>query len=169
MSKSKIQNPVVYKLDKESEVLYIKNFVIDSVGKSLFKELKNTVPWEFGTYNMFGKPIKTPRLLFAMRDKNVDITKSYSVTKSMEWTPALNNIKKQVEKYIGKHIQYAQLNYYRDGADYIGYHTDSEVQPGDIIASISLGETRKFYFRNKNDTKNRIDLMLENNSLLQIN
>ena len=36
MSKSKIQNPVVYKLDKESEVLYIKNFVID-----LIKELKD--------------------------------------------------------------------------------------------------------------------------------
>ena len=33
-----------------------------------------------GTYQMFGKPVKTPRLLWAMRNKSFDVPSSYNVT-----------------------------------------------------------------------------------------
>ncbi len=101
-------------LDDESKILYIKDFINTKKGDALFKELKEKVPWTFGVYNMFGKPVKTPRLLFAMRDKDVDIKKSYSVTESIEWTKEMDKLRKKVEKETGKHISYAQLNYYRN-------------------------------------------------------
>jgi alkylated DNA repair dioxygenase AlkB len=72
-----------------------------------------------------------------------------------------------VEQTTGKNILYGQLNYYRNGDEYIGDHVDKEIMAGDIIASISLGATRRFRFRpiNKKD-KRRHTMMLKNGSLL---
>ena len=67
-------------------------------------------------------------------------------------------------------MNYAQLNYYRDGQDYIGWHSDSEVEKGDLIASISLGAERKFSLRHKdyktNDDIPKYNFKLGNGSLL---
>ena len=57
-------------------------------------------------------------------------------------------------------------NHLQNGDDYVGFHTDSEVQNGDIIASISLGCVRKFSFQNKDDKQMKVHINLENNSLL---
>lgn len=116
----------------------------------LYEELIEQVPWIHGVYNMFGKPVPTPRLLYCMRDEDFDVTNSYKVTGSMVWTKNVLKLKGMVENTTNKKYKYAQLNYYRNGEDYIGYHTDSEVRPGDIIASISLGTERKFRFRSIN-------------------
>ena len=50
------------------------------------------------------------------------------------------------------------MNLYRDGNDHIGFHADSETN--DVIASISLGATRRFLLRHwscfgKNLTRDR--------------
>jgi len=162
-------NKQVIKLENGAELIYIKNFIEIQSAQTVFDELKEKVPWTHGIYNMFGKPVKTPRVLYAMRDKNINITKSYKVTDSMEWLPSIEIIKKEIEKITGKTISYAQLNYYRDGNEYIGPHTDSEVHDGDIIASISLGATRKFIFNKINDKTKKYSMELENGSLLIMN
>lgn len=156
-------------LDDKSEVKYTKQFLSNSDSEKLFQELKTIVPWTHGIYKMFGKPIKTPRLLFAMKDEGLDITGSYKVTDSMAWTPLAEKLKKKIEKETGKKITYCQLNYYRDGNDYIGFHTDKEVVKDDIIASISLGANRTFKFRNIKDKKTKSEMTLENGSLLIMN
>ncbi len=165
----------VYKLEDGAIVTYVPHFLSQKQATTLFNELKlkKNIPWTHGIYKIFGKSVKTPRLLYAMRDKDVDITGSYKVTDSMEWLPEIETIKKKVEKVTGKKISYAQLNYYRDGDDHIGYHCDSEVQDGDIIASLSLGAARKFVLRHK-DYQTRKDIekktfTLENGSLLIMN
>ena len=173
MSKSTKHIVKVHKLRNKAEVKYIKDFIGPKDAKKLMKELKEKVPWTHGVYKMFGKSIKTPRVLYAMKDKDADITKAYSVTGSMEWLPAVEKLKNKIEKETGHSITYAQLNYYRSGDDYIGFHTDGEVDKGDIIASISLGATRKFVLRHKEykTLKNvkKLELMLEDGSLLIMN
>ena len=156
----------VIKMRDDSKITYIKNFIDQKTSQKLFKELKSKVPWTHGVYNMFGRDVKTQRLLYAMKNKDADISESYSVTESMTWTRSIKKIKTEVEKQTGKSISYAQLNYYRDGNDYIGFHTDSEVQTGDIVASISLGAHRNFVFRNIKDMDKRHKMVLENSSLL---
>ena len=162
-------NKQIIKLEDGAELIYIKNFIESAAANIQLEELKTKVPWVHGVYNMFGKPVKTPRVLYAMRDPDIDITKSYKVTGSMEWLPSVETIKKEIEKLTGKSIRYAQLNYYRDGNEYIGPHTDSEVQSGDIIASISLGATRKFVFNKISDKTNKYSMELEGGSLLIMN
>jgi len=160
-----------YRLADSSKVIYVSNFLTKKESQELYNELKNSIPWTQGVYMMFGKPIKTPRMLYAVKDKDVDITGSYTVTNSVEWTPLAKKLKEKVEKQTGKTFTYAQLNWYRDGNDYIGYHTDSEIKDGDIIASISLGAKRKFVFRHKDyktrkNIKTKHEFMLEDGSLI---
>lgn len=162
-------NKQIIKLEDGAELIYIKNFINQTDSLKIFDELKNKVPWVHGVYNMFGKPVKTPRVLYAMRNKDVDITKSYKVTDSMEWLPSIESIKQEIIKVTNKQISYAQLNYYRNGDEYIGPHTDSEVKDGDIIASISLGATRKFVLNKIDDKTNKYTMDLENGSLLIMN
>lgn len=156
----------IIKLDKDSELKYYENFLSENDQNKLIKELKSKIPWTHGVYNMFGKPIKTPRLLYAMKDKDDDITDSYKVTDSIPWTKEMKKLKTSIEDEIGLTIRYAQLNFYRNGDDYIGFHTDSEVREGDLIASISLGDTRKFTFMNREDKKNKKSFDLVGGSLL---
>jgi alkylated DNA repair dioxygenase AlkB len=161
-----------FNLDNVSTIKYYRNFVPKKLHDELFKELSDDVPWTHGVYKMFGKPVKTPRLLYAMCDEDFDIKKVYNVTDPIPWTPNMLKIKKSIEKTTGIKYSYAQLNYYRNGDDYIGYHTDSEVQNGDIIASISLGAKRKFTFRSinyKNNDSNIYEIDLEKGSLIIMN
>ena len=87
----------------------------------------------------------------------------------MIWTSFMKKLKNKVENKTKK-IRYVQLNYYRNGDDYIRFHTDSEIKDGDIIASISLGATRKFVFRHKkyktNKNIKKYTFNLENGSLI---
>ena len=154
-------------LENKSKVKFIENFIDTKTADKLYQHLIKLDKWEHGVYKMFGKDIKTPRLLWAMRDKNFDISKSYTVTDSSIWTKKIEKLKTEVENLIQKKIKYAQINYYRDGNDYIGWHTDSEVVEGDLIASISLGVSRNFQFRpiDKQDTS-RFQVELTNGSLI---
>eukprot|EP01004_Peranema_trichophorum_P010946 NODE_9786_length_565_cov_19.409502_g9148_i0.p1 GENE.NODE_9786_length_565_cov_19.409502_g9148_i0~~NODE_9786_length_565_cov_19.409502_g9148_i0.p1 ORF type:complete len:168 (+),score=36.63 NODE_9786_length_565_cov_19.409502_g9148_i0:49-504(+) len=98
---------------------------------------------------MYGKTVLTPRLLSCMRDDDLDLSKSYKVTPSYPWMNCVLDLKHRVECFLATSFNYAQLNYYRNGSDYIGYHSDSEVRDGDVVASISLGGIRRFQTRHK--------------------
>jgi alkylated DNA repair dioxygenase AlkB len=59
------------------------------------------------------------------------------------------------------------LNYYRDGADSMGMHSDDEPElgPQPAIASLSYGATRSFILRHKR-SKRTLKLELTDGSLL---
>jgi len=60
------------------------------------------------------------------------------------------------------------LNYYRNGRDSNGWHSDDEPELGDnpVIASLSLGAPRDFQLRSKRDKSLKQTLSLEHGSLL---
>jgi alkylated DNA repair dioxygenase AlkB len=59
------------------------------------------------------------------------------------------------------------LNYYPSGDDGMGYHADDEKELGHqpVIASLSLGATRKFVFKHKK-TQDKVELYLESGQLI---
>ena len=149
----------------KGEIIFYEKFIKSKKSKKLYDNILKNLPLEQGTYNMFGKEVKTPRLLWAVRDKDFDIKKSYQITESSTWNKKIEKIKTKVEKVINKKIKYAQINYYRNGDDYIGWHTDSEVIEGDLIASLSLGVTRKFQFKSISK-KEQYEIELTDGSLI---
>ena len=61
-------------------------------------------------------------------------------------------IKKMLESELNCEFNYCLINLYRNGSDYTAWHADKEaIEKGkDIVASLSLGQTRKFGVRHKN-------------------
>ena len=76
-------------------------------------------------------------------------------------------IRAAVEAATGCTFNSVLLNYYRDGRDSMGMHSDDEAELGKdpVIASLSYGATRNFILRHKRD-KRTVRLPLEDGSLL---
>jgi alkylated DNA repair dioxygenase AlkB len=60
------------------------------------------------------------------------------------------------------------LNFYRNGRDAMGWHSDDEPELGmnPVIASVNLGATRRFMLRYKTDHQFKYELELQHGSLL---
>ena len=82
----------VIKLEDGAELKYYKDFLSSELSHDIYSSLLDHVPWEHGVYKMFGKDVKTPRVLYAMKNNNVNITKVYNVTNSMNWTSEMKTL-----------------------------------------------------------------------------
>lgn len=163
-------NDFTMNLTDKAIIQYFPNFLSQEEHNKLYEhlEIDEKIKWEQGIYNMYGKNVATPRLLWAMHDSDGKVHDNYKVTKASEWTNEIKVLKEKIENKLNAKITYAQLNCYRDGKDYIGYHSDKEVEKGDSIYSISLGSQRKFILMDKK-TENKYEMELKPGSLLVMN
>lgn len=132
-----------------------------------YQQLWTNIAWQNDEAIIFGKKIITKRKVAWYGDSEFSYTYS-KVTKTAKiWTPALRDLKEIVEKESGETYNSCLLNLYHSGAEGMAYHSDGEkmLKKEGAIASVSLGATRKFAFKHK-ETKQRIDVILENGSLL---
>jgi alkylated DNA repair dioxygenase AlkB len=77
------------------------------------------------------------------------------------WPGVLVPIRERLERELGALFNSVLGNLYRDGNDRLGWHRDGERElgPTPVIASVSLGATRRFRFRaRKGATSLGIDL-----------
>src|SRR5262249_25374511 len=76
-------------------------------------------------------------------------------------------IRRRVEEAAQAPFNSLLLNFYRDGSDSIGWHSDAEPELGlnPIVPSISLGSSRRFILRHKKK-KQRLTFDLGHGSLL---
>jgi len=65
------------------------------------------------------------------------------------WSPAVAELRDAVDAACGVRFNSVLLNRYRSGADSMGWHADHEPELGEepVIASVSLGATRRFDLR----------------------
>lgn len=107
-----------------------------------------------------GKSILMPRLTAWCSDDNQGYKYSGQETPSSPWTPELLKLKGKVEEKVQRKLTSVLFNYYRDGNDSVGWHKDDESIFGEepLIASLSLGETRPFKFRNRGTDSAALDL-----------
>lgn len=135
---------ITYHLGDGACVNHIQHYVKNP--DALFAELLDKVPWGRYEYtNKHGKSGFYPRLMNILHYD--DPTKKEAVL--MEKLPELDKIKKRLEKLTGRKFRYAVLNYYRDGNDYIGSHSDREVADNSLVISVSIGATRRFVLKHK--------------------
>ena len=67
------------------------------------------------------------------------------------WLPTVKAIRRKIEKRCCHRFNSVLINLYRDGKDSNGWHSDNEPELGEnpVIASLSLGATRRFRLRHK--------------------
>lgn len=80
----------------------------------------------------------------------------------------LEKLQKRVWQITGLHFNCALANYYRDGKDTVGWHSDDEPLFGEdpVVASVSFGASRRFVMRRKDDKSVKRELTLTDRSLL---
>ena len=150
---------------QDGQLLWLPEFLTADESQRFYNQLSAAVPWRQEPISMFGRTVLQPRLQAWYGDK----TYSYSgLTMSPEpWISPLLNLKQRCEHVAQTSFNSVLANYYRDGNDSMGWHQDNEAELGlnPIIASISLGETRRFVLKHLH-CKSKYELELTSGSLL---
>ncbi|QWE16238.1 alpha-ketoglutarate-dependent dioxygenase AlkB [Polynucleobacter sp. AP-Nino-20-G2] len=154
-------------LPKDGVAIYRPGFISATECAKLMEELQQSLQWEADRLMMFGKLVITRRKVAWVGDPACTYTYSGVKKQPQAWTSELLAIKRQLENIAHSEFNSCLLNFYHDGADGMGWHSDdeNELDAQSPIASLSLGATRKFAFRHKQD-KSTTSLLLENGSAL---
>ena len=160
--------------DKDKNLLP-KNGTVNYYGKIFKKEeadvffnlLLNKIDWKNDVAIIFGKKIITKRKVAWYGDEDFNYTYSKTTKIALPFTLELILIKKKIEELSGETFNSCLLNLYHDGNEGMAYHSDAEkdLKKNGAIASVRFGAERKFSFKHK-DSKERVDVFLENGSLL---
>ena len=138
-----------------------------SVG-AWFGELVERTPWEQPSVHLHGRDYPVPRLVAWYGDPEASYRYSGLVHEPLPWTPLLAQIRERVQATVGQRLNGVLLNYYRDGQDSMGWHSDDEPELGrnPLVASLNLGGTRRFDLRRKGRNAIEHSLELTSGSLL---
>lgn len=133
-----------------------------------FRQLATETPWEQPQLFIHGRPVAVPRLVAWYGDAEASYRYSGLEHRPLPWTPLLAEIRARVQEAAGQPLNGVLLNYYRDGNDSMGWHSDDEPELGrdPLIASLNLGGTRRFDLRRKGASRIEHSLELADGSLL---
>jgi alkylated DNA repair dioxygenase AlkB len=153
----------------DADITLFENFFTNQESKKLHQNLIENIQWRQDKIKIFGKLIDQPRLTAFYGDATKDYSYSGIVMKPNDWNDDLLFIKNRVEEIAKIKFTSVLLNYYRDGKDSMGWHSDDEKELGQnsVIGSVSFGESRVFQLRHKlrKDIK-KVDIKLTDGSFL---
>jgi alkylated DNA repair dioxygenase AlkB len=135
----------------------------------VFARLRIETAWRIETVVVYGKRHLQPRL--TAWHGEASYTYSGLRLAPLPMTPLLEQLRSAVEAATAHRYNSVLLNYYRDGADSMGMHSDDEPElgPEPAIASLSYGATRTFILRHKGhdgDPRRTLKLDLQDGNLL---
>lgn len=130
--------------------------------------LKSELDWQQEKLRMFGKQVPVPRKVAFVADEGLGYRYSGKDHWGQGWPTPLLELKQEAEKQARQRFNCVLLNWYQNGNDYMGWHADNEaiLGPAPQVAMLSLGASRDFVFRLKNNPKIKHSLVLEGGSWL---
>ena len=154
-------------LVRDGEMYHIDHFLTKEECTFYYQLLSRNTSWKSDHIQLFGKEYVTKRKTAFYGDSGLTYTYSRKEKVALPWSNTLQSLKNQLEKVSGFQFNSCLLNLYHNGDEGMSWHSDNEKELGKapVIASISLGETRKFSWKHKT-IKDRYDLYLEEGSLL---
>lgn len=151
----------------DGSALLIPKFLLPGQTEPLFQQIMNETVWEKPEMVMFGKKYSQAGLSTWYTDTEIPYVYSGITRQPHQMTVALANILRLCEDAISASFNSVLVNLYRDGNDSVSWHADNEEINGSepVIASVSLGATRRFDLRHK-ETGETVRVDLEDGSLL---
>jgi alkylated DNA repair dioxygenase AlkB len=152
------------------EVELIEGFIAPHACNELLAELCAELPLEQRPIRIMGRTIMQPRLVAWIGDEGTAYTYSGVLNEPAPWPPSLLELRALVSRAADAPFNSVLCNLYRDGNDSMGFHADAEPElgPEPVIASLSLGTSRRFQLRHKRHAADRLDLDLASGSLLMM-
>lgn len=155
-------------LPQSDSVWYYPNFLSPQLASNYYTKLSKSLDWKQYPIRLFGKTMLQPRLIAWYG--NADLTYKYAQTTLVAsgWTSELAALRQQITSETTYTFNSVLANWYRDGQDSMGWHSDNEKElgPAPCIASISLGAVRTLHFRTIQKPHKRASILLEHGSLL---
>ena len=134
-----------------AQVTLLRKWLSAEASLSLYHLLAQSLPWNQPQIVMAGRSIPIPRLQAWVGDADAHYRYSGRGFRPLPWPPELWELKQQLEPVCRSEFNSVLANFYRDGRDSVAYHADDERELGDrpVIASLSLGQPRRFLLRCK--------------------
>lgn len=147
--------------------VYEHAFLSSTDARSLFNVLHAEVDWAQRDIRLFGRQVPQPRLMAWSADAGVRYRYSGLQLDPQTWHPRVDQIRQELWRTVRCRFNSVLLNLYRDGHDSMGWHADDEPElgPEPVIASLSLGATRRLRLRPRSGGPG-VGFDLENGSLL---
>jgi len=150
---------------EDGELYFMPRLPLRQDSAAVLERLLAETAWRAEAITLWGKQMLQPRLSAWYGDARY----SYSgmTLEPQPFTPLQLEIKQAVEQASGQRFNSVLLNYYRDGQDSMGFHSDDEKELGrnPVIASVSFGDPRTFILKHKRLPKT-VKLALGDGSLL---
>lgn len=152
---------------QNGEIGFIPDFISQELANNCYKLFEHTLPFKQGTIMLFGKTHPIPRLEAFFGIGNQVYSYSGKTLETHLFTKELLELKSLIEETTHQKFNCVLVNLYRDGKDSNGWHADNEPELGKnpVIASLSLGATRRFDLKH-NQTNEKRSFELGNGSLL---
>lgn len=152
---------------RDGELGWCPRFTPPGRTAGLFSQLLAILCWRQEYLRLFGRTLPQPRLSAWYGDPGSRYHYSGLQLEPLPWNPVLLELRQQLHTILGQDFNSVLANLYRDGRDSMGWHSDDEPElgPEPVIASLSLGATRRFDLRHKRSGE-RYRLHPEDGSLL---
>jgi alkylated DNA repair dioxygenase AlkB len=149
------------------ELRFAERWLAAAKADALFADLLARVPWEVHRIRLFGRMVDSPRLSCWIGDPGASYRYSGALFEPHPWPASLAALRAAVEEAAGARFDSVLANRYRSGSDAMGWHSDDEPElgPQPVIASVSLGATRRFVLKAHTGDE-RLALELPHGSLL---
>ncbi len=156
------------------DVFYHPRFLAKTEERELFVLLRDELPWAIDRIRIVGKEIPIPRKHAWLADDGQGYAWSGISMRGHLFPKALDPVRRRISEIVQRHfgeqapyLNTALANLYRDGQDSVAWHADDEKElgPAPIIASLSLGATRRFRMK-RNGASESLGFDLEGGSLL---
>jgi len=152
----------------DADVRHVPGWLLPDRADVLLRTLGEQVAWDVHRIRMFGHWVDSPRLSSWIGDPQARYRYSGAEFVPRPWLPALQALRVRLqEEGIGR-FNSVLLNRYRDGGDYMGWHSDDEPElgPAPVIASLSLGAARRFLLRRRDEPARKAEFLLGHGDLL---
>ncbi|MDR6673362.1 alpha-ketoglutarate-dependent dioxygenase AlkB [Xanthomonas sp. 1678] len=151
-----------------ADVRWLPGWLAPAEAAALFAQLLAEVEWEVHRIRLFGRLVDSPRLSCWIGDQEASYRYSGTRFAPHPWPPALRSLRERLAAETGVPFNSVLANRYRDGRDAMGWHSDDEKElgPHPLIASLSLGATRRFVLRHRQQPTLRQALELSAGGLL---
>ena len=150
-----------HQLRDGSEVVYTPCFLSPAASAALQTHLAEAIAWENprGWRRSVAYMADEPRMVYAYSRVRLDPS---------EWTAPLAELRDRVRGELGLPINSVLLNRYDTGDVAVGAHRDDEAcyRPDHVVASLSLGASRRFCLSSSGRGGAELTLELEDGSAL---
>jgi alkylated DNA repair dioxygenase AlkB len=152
----------------DADLLFDPAFLPAGDAEAAFADLRAAIPWTVHRIRLFGRSVDSPRLSAWIGDPGTAYRYSGATFEPHPWPAPLVPLRDRVAAVAGRPFNSVLANLYRDGRDSMGWHSDDERELGarPVIASLSLGATRRFRLRHRDDPRRGLAIDLPPGSLL---